>query len=298
MSDDLWAEASADHEGMARQAALARAEAEFREIFPFLAAARTEPEFGHRLALAAGRIEAIAAVHGLDPAELTSLAARRWGLMREALAEGQDPLAWVPDAGGYGSGPEKADEHSEGPDFSGCYSEVPAGPPGGPDPQVTQVRPPASGPVQEATGMRRQAGPGSMPPPPAPMPSSSVPGPVPANIPAGATPDQGTTTPVTPPEIGQVTSSRDPVRQRVMQATAAIARSNPQLPAAECERVARLVVGRYLTADLADSVVNDDRSPDHPQDSGQQGKGGMSGLEDYGLARGLISAAPEMLAVL
>lgn len=293
---ELWIEASADHESLAREAALAGAEAEFGEIFPFLAAACSEPEFGHRLALAGDRLEAIAAANGLETGELTALASRRWGLLREALQEGQNPLAWIPDGGGYGSGPEKPDEHDEGPDFSHGYCEVPAGPPGGPDPQVTQVRPPMMAPVQQATGARRQGAGAQLPPPPAPLPSSSAPGPAPANMPAGAGPDQSTT-PITPPAIGQVTSSSDPVRRRVMQATAAIRQSNPQLPAAECERVARLVVGRYLTADL-DSLATDDDPGTGPGHGGQQDQRGMSGVAEYGLARGLVRAAPEMLAAL
>jgi hypothetical protein len=299
MTDDLWAEASASHEGIEREAALARAEADFEGIFPFLAPARTAAEFAHRLAIAGERLESIADRNGLPVEELAALAARRWVLMTEALAEGQDPLAWVPDGGGYGSGPEEPDEHSEGPDFSHGYSEVPQGPPGGPDPQVTQVRPPAQGPVQEATGMSRQADASALPPPAPtpPQPAGGSAGPAPANIPAGATPDP--TTVPQPSPAGQVTSRLDPVHGRVRLATAAIASANPQLPSAECERVARVVVGRYLMADLSSSVIDDD--PDGgtgPEGHGGDGKGGMSGLEEAGVARGLISAAPEMLAAL
>jgi hypothetical protein len=101
-----------------------------------------------------------------------------------------------------------------------------------------------------------------------------------------------------PSPAGQVTSRLDPVHGRVRLATAAIASANPQLPPAECERVARLVVGRYLMADLSSSVIDDDRSDDGGEGQQGGGKGGMSGLEEYGLGRGLLSAAPELLAAL
>jgi hypothetical protein len=100
-----------------------------------------------------------------------------------------------------------------------------------------------------------------------------------ASLPSGVSASGDDTTPMTPPSIGQVTSASDPVRRRVMVVTAAVAATNPQLSPDECERVARMVVGRYLRqADLEGSVMNDD--PVGGGDSG--GSGGSSGGGDGG----------------
>jgi hypothetical protein len=318
---DLWDGASAGHEDMVREAALARADAEMeQDVMPFLLAAGSVPEFGHRLALAAGQIGVIAAMCDVDAGELAGTARRRYELYRQALAEGDNVLQeieTISDHNSNGSGPEKPDGHSTGPDFAGDYAEVPQGAPQGPDPQVTQVRPPQMGPVSEATGsLRRQAGadPGSMmmpsspsaaAPAPSPMPSSSMG--APANLPAGVSgsgaqaPGGPDTTPA--PDVAttqglgnfsNVTSSRDPVRRKVLAVTAAVAATNPQLPAAECERVARVVVGRYFRqADLTDSVMSN--GPVESGGSGGDGSGGgggMSGLEQYGLGKSLINKLP------
>lgn len=295
MSDELWAGASEDHENMTRQAALALADAELEAVMPFLLASRSPAEFAHRSAIAQEPVRAIADRCGLEESDLMAVARRRYELCRQALQEGQDPLAEVvrdSQGGGYGSGPEKPDEHDEGPDFSHGYSEVPAGPPGGPNPQVVQVRPEAPGPVQEATGSRKQADAGSMmtpsyAQPAAPgtgaassMPSSSVAGMTPG---APASGPAGENTPVMSPETSQVTSSRDPVRRRVMAVTAAIHETNPHLPDAECERVARQVVGRYLQADLAGSVMNDE-----PVESGEHGGGEGGGHPGGGMAEHML----------
>lgn len=286
MSDDLWAEASADHDLLAREAALARAEAGLDDVIPFLLAARSPDEYAHRSYLAQESIRGIAARSGVDADELMAVARRRYDLYREALMEGTDPLAALePLLNGAPGAPERALEHEEGPDFSGGYSEVPAGPLGGPDPRVTAPRPPAMGPVQQAAGsLRRQgAGSGYMPVPPdtgtgsgsldTGMPSAATDGLTPS-LPAGA--PQASAAPLTPPSIGQVTSGADPVRRRVMQVTAMISRSNPQLPAGECERLGRVVVGRYLaTADLDDSVMNNG-----PAETG--GGSGSGGSHDGG----------------
>lgn len=322
--DDLWEAASGAHEAMRRQAALAAADAEMAEgVMPFVLAARNEAELGHRLALAAESISSIASACGIDEADLTATAARRWELYRQALVEGTDPMTSLEhnlDGSGYGSGPEKPDEHDGGPDFSHGYSEVPQGVPGGPDPRVVTPRPPAAGPVQEATGsLRRQADsdPGSMMTNPyMPMPPDTGTGagavdmgvPSPAaggmtpSLPAGVGPNGDNTTPITPSSIGQVTSSADPVRRRVLAVTAAVASTNPHLAPAECERVARLVVGRYLReADLDSSVMND--QPVGNGDSSGGGSGGSSGdsgggvgsLVQHGLEwQGLKSVAPGL----
>jgi hypothetical protein len=307
---DLWDEASGEHEHFAREAALTAAGAELDEVMPFLLAARSAAEYDHREALAQDSFTAIAARTGVSPEELAATARRRYELMVHALMEGVDVLEQLEhETSGFGSGPEKPDEHSTGPDFSGDYAEVPLGPSQGPDPKVVAPRPPMTGPVQEATGsLRRQADGSAMMlgyTPPLPPDTgvgagsvdmglpSSLTGGMDPSLPAGVS--NGTSTPL------PVTASKDPVRREVLRATAAIKASNPQLADAECERVARQVVGRfYRQADLAGSVTSDE-----PVESGQGGGGGqggghsgMSGLEEYGLGRALISAAPEILAAL
>ncbi|MCW2929923.1 MAG: hypothetical protein JWM19_885 [Actinomycetia bacterium] len=304
MSDDLWAEASADHDAFAREAAVAAADVHLQEVMPFLLAARSDTELAHRMALARDSIAAIAAATGISEDELAATAARRSELYRKALAEGQDPLEEVVDSTrSYGGGPEQGYEHDEGPDFSHGYSEVPAGPPGGPDPRVTAPRPPGAGPVQEAAGsLRRQAdsSPGaSMTMPYSPMdtgtgsgsvdtalPSSASAGMTPS-LPAGVTSNGDNTVPITPSAIGQVTSVRDPVRRRVIAVREAVAASNPQLPAGECERIARLVVGRYLRRADLDGSVMDDQPTDPPAPAGGGG-GGSSSSGDSGGGAGKV----------
>lgn len=283
--DDLWTLASEDHDSFAREAALARADADLEQVMPFLLAARSEEEFGHRMASAETSLAVLAARNGLTFEEVAATAQRRYELYRQALMEGTDStVALDPllQGGGYGSGPEKPDSHTEGPDYSGGYSEVPPGVPGGPDPRVTQVRPEVPAPVQQATGsLRRQADgspQGMMTQPYAPPDlgtgngSVDIGTPSPASggftpsIPAGL--PGGSTAPV-----GQVTSSADPVRSRVMQATAMIAQANPGLPQAECERLGRRAVARYLReADLTDSVMGNG-----PMTGGGSGGGSSSG---------------------
>jgi hypothetical protein len=317
VTDDLWEEASEDASRMRRQAAMARADAELNDsVLPFLLASLSAAEYGHREAVAMGSLSSIAYRCDVDVAELAATARRRWELYRQALAEGADPVAQLEPAlngSGYGSGPEKPDEHDEGPDFSHGYSEVPPGPPGGPGPQVTRPRPPMSGPVQEATGMRRRAD--STPesamtqpymtasPPDTGTGAGSVdtstpssPGGMTPSLPAGVTSNGDDTVPLTPSGIGQVTSAGDPVRRKVMAVTAVISSANPGLAAGECARVARLVVGRYLReADLTDSVVNDG-----PMSSGQQSGGSSSGGDGGGMmsrvleGQGLRSMIPGM----
>lgn len=311
---DLWDAAGEDHEALAKQAAHALADAELEAVLPFLLASRTPEEFRHRSGLAQDSIRSIAARCGLDETELLETAQRRYNLMREALQEGVNVLdETVEETHGQGSGPEKPDEHSQGPDFSHGYSEVPAGPPGGPDPQVTQVRPPLMQAPQAGHEAARTASadPQSMMTQPY---GGAGAGMSPANMPAGTgqgasatappdltpAPDEATTSGLE--DLNTTTASRDPVRRRVMQVAASIRASNPQLPDTECDRVARVVVGRYIRrADLTDSVMSDG-PVDGPQGQGGQGGGdghqGMSGFEEYSLGRGLLRAAPEMLSAL
>lgn len=308
---DMWFEASDNHEAMAREAALARAGAELDGVMPFLLAARSPGEYEHREALALSSMASIAEGCGIDTADLMATARRRYDLYRQALAEGVDPLTeLIQSTRTYGTGPEEGYEHEEGPDFSHGYSEVPQGPLQSADPRVVQVRPPSAGPVQEATGsLRRRADAtpqSAMTPGYAPMPgdtgtgsgsvdmglpSSSMQG-TPPSLPAGV-PGQ-TSAPLTPPDIGQVTSSRDPVRRKVMAVTAAVSVSNPQLPATECERIARLVVGRYLTADLSSSVMNDDPGSGGGGSGGSSGGSGGGAVDHMLEGQGLRSMLPGM----
>jgi len=297
---DLWDFASGDHELAARTAALVCADTELDQVMPFLYAARTDAEFEHRMALAADAITVIGSRNGVDAAELEATARRRYQILREALTEGTDPLvSLIPllNGGGDGSGPEKPDQHSEGPDFSGSYSEVPPGPLSGPSPQVTRPRPEAAAPVTEATGsLRRQADAN----PSAMMTSQYTPpdlGTGNGSVDIGvASPGNGGMTPSIPAgmpggsaaPVGQVTSgldlaTRDPVRSRVLQATAAIAQANPHLPYAECERIGRKVVARYLTADLNDSAISNG-----PMESGG-GSGGGDGGHGGDMAKNMLA---------
>jgi hypothetical protein len=151
---DLWHEASADHDYEARETALAQAEAQMQPVYAFLYQSRSGRELEHRMAFAGHRIVHVATACGLEPAELEETARRRWALLKEALPEGTDPLAQTLDSGrAFGTGPEKPDEHREGPDFEHGYSEIPPGPPGGPAPAVTQVAEPEvpPGPFSEPT---------------------------------------------------------------------------------------------------------------------------------------------------
>ena len=108
MDDDLWAEAAAGYDSMAREAALALADAELEAVMPFLLASRSVQEYVHRSALAQESISSIAARCGIDEADLMATARRRFELYREALAEGEDPLDdVVHSTRTYGTGPEE-----------------------------------------------------------------------------------------------------------------------------------------------------------------------------------------------
>lgn len=114
---------------------------------------------------------------------------------------------------------------------------------------------------------------------------------LPASVPAG------NSSPITPPDIGQVTSSVDPVHQQIRAVASSIAAANPGLAESECRRVARQVVGRYLTADLtSDQLTRSQISGDPgPADSGGSGgsSGGGGGVIQHGLEwQGLKSLLP------
>jgi hypothetical protein len=312
--DDLWAIASEDHDSFAREASLARAEAEMEGLMPFLLASRSEQEFGHRIAAAHDSIGLIAARTGMDPDEIEATARRRYELYREALAEDVDPMISLEpllNGGGYGQGPERPDEHDEGPDFSGGYSEVPMGNLSGPDPQVTMPRQEAPGPATQATGsLRRQAdaSPGSMmmspytPPDmgtgngsvdvgvPPPGGSAGMTPSIPAGMSGGSVAPAGQQT--SQPGVTS-TASRDPVRSRVLQVTAMIARANPGLPGAECELLGRKVVARYLRqGDLTDSVMSNGPAEDGSS-GGSAGGGGGTGMAGHMLeGQGIRSMLP------
>lgn len=300
---DLWMEASAGHEDMAREAALARADAELEQVMPFLLASKSPAEFEHRSALAAETIILIADSTGVSEEDLHATAARRYELYRQALQEGQDPLTEVvqdSQGTGYGSGPEKPDEHDAGP-AAPAYSEVPAGPPGGPPPQVTQVRPPMVAPVQEAAGsLRRQADMMPSYTPPMPPDTGTGGGSLDTGMPG---PDTGGMTPSLPAgggagdntPAGVTAAVQDPVRRRVMAVTAAIRETNPHLSGDECARVARKVVGRYLRhADMTSSVMDDNPGGGGNGSGGSGGGGeGLGGVVQHGLEwQGLKGMAP------
>ena len=337
----LWDEASLDHEQLAREAALDRVTAELNAVMPFLLAARGPQEYGHRRALAETRLEAIALRHGISPEHVLEMADRHFALYREALMEGQDPVEeMVSSTRGYGTGPERPDSHTTGPDYSGGYSEVPQGVPGGPDPRV--VTPDFPGPGDDlgsgeegresssprtgrkaAKRTRRQEiliegrrrhhaqhqrlaqGSGdylSQTPPDtgtgagsqdmSPMQAAGPPsvaaggGAGGGNLPAGV--------PFAPPSIGQVTSSRDPVHQQIIAVAASVRASNPWLPQAECRRIARQTVARYLTAvtDWTNNAVHDG-PPTQTSDKGSGGGGGNP-LEHMLEGQGLRSMLPGM----
>lgn len=302
MDDDLWEAATEDGDAIRRTASAAMGDAQLDTVMPFLLAARSGQEFEHRVAMARDSLSAIAASCGAAEDDLVATARRRFELLREAYAEGVDPvIALEPllNGGGYGQGPEKPDEHDGGPDFSHGYSEVPAGPPGGPDPRVTSVRPPSTGPVQEATGrMRRHADASSQVPMPAPYQAQPLDtGTGPGSVDTGVASPQTMGMPASLP-VGSPTASRDPVRRRVTAVAGMISRSNPGLPASECHRIGRIVVGRYLReADLDGSVENNAPLGGGGSGGGSGGSsgggGGLGTTVEHGLAwKGLSGMMP------
>jgi len=86
----------------------------------------------------------------------------------------------------------------------------------------------------------------------------------------------------------QAHASADPVRRQVLAVTASIRATNPALDEAEAGRIARRVVGRYLTADLDSSVMSDS-----PWSGSQHGGGGHGNMAEHMLeGQGLRSMMP------
>jgi hypothetical protein len=325
----LWDEASLDHEQLAREAALDRVTAELNAVMPFLLAARGPQEYAHRRALAESRLEAIALRHGISPDQVLEMADRHFALYREALTDGQDPVQeMVQSTRGYGTGPERPDSHTTGPDFSSSYSEVPQGAPGGPDPRV--VTPDFPGPGDDLgsgeegresssaraarkiakrqrriAALRAQADSSdylSQTPPDLGTGMGSQDmgvageqqGPPSIAAGGGGGNNMPAGVPYSPPSIGQVTSGRDPVHQQIIAVAASVRASNPWLPQAECRRIARQTVGRYFTAgtDWTNNEVHD--GPPVQTGGGGKGGGGGSMLDSMMEGQGLKSMIPGM----
>lgn len=84
MEFSLFDEAARDYDAEAaqRRTALVRTAVQ-QEIFPFLAMASSTVEYGHRKALAAGPLTAIATRYGAPIAEVEGAADRMFGLLME-----------------------------------------------------------------------------------------------------------------------------------------------------------------------------------------------------------------------
>jgi hypothetical protein len=85
----VFDEASRDHEAedlLVRQAA---ARAETQGVWPFLALAQSEDEFGHRLALAEDRLSAIASRHGLSYEDVTAPLREGFAVLHPKAAAGE-----------------------------------------------------------------------------------------------------------------------------------------------------------------------------------------------------------------
>lgn len=315
MEVSLWHEASYDHEASAHEAALDIAGAHMASVMPFLLQAATPRELDHRLSFAAMRLNHISAQSGVAVEDLEAMARRHFAILKQALPEGTDPMTMVMQApqGGYGSGPLKPDEHDEGPDFAGSYSEVPMGAPGGPVPQVTVPVFPGPQQVSETTAAMRRtadntagtagmstlpAGSGTAPVSPdgasAQAPQTAM-APLPGTQTSGGPSVSYNTPPAQGP--GMLAARRDPVADQIRAVASSVRASNPQLAESECRRIARRVVGGYLRhADMASSVTSDApwaTSPGAQQQSGGSGGGGGTGPLGHMLEwQGLKSMMP------
>ena len=311
---DLWTEASWDHERMAHEAAVDRARAELEGIMPFLLASRSDEEFAHRHALADNAFERIAASSGVQVFDIRKMAADQYLLLRQALMEGQDPLdATLQSVHNYGTGPEVPDSHDLGVDYSHGYSEVPQGAPGGPAPQVVTPRFNAPEPMIDAQASRRTAGwirradYDATTPPDTGTGGGSVDIGVgsqdanggqggPPSMPSGMEGQADRNVPTQP--LGQVTSSRDPVRMQVLAVAQSVQATNPWLPREECLRVARKTVGRFFRTagtDWAPNVMSDapPQQTDDGGGGGGNGGGGLGSAVEHGLEwKGLRSMLP------
>lgn len=235
--------------------------------------------------------------------------------MKRALQEGQDPLAWETGVAGQGGGPEKPDEHDEGPDFSHGYSEIPQGQPGGNDVPPYQPNVPAeTGLASEesprpklsavdATTQVTDPGPSTNRPTDQPEPDQGFPQfqdtpVVPLTTKPAQTPGGGPSGMTTDPTMMPGAGAPDPIAEQVNRAAALVQQYNPHLDADTCRHVARKAVGRYLvTAEAGDSAFNN--MPEQPEeDEDGNGEGGGHGVADYMVGRGLMKVVPEIAAAL
>lgn len=90
LNDLMWREATRDLEGEAAEMSAERARIASSSLWPFLAAARSEPEFDGRLGLASDRLEVIAAETGHPAQSLVDDLRRQYRLLAEA--RGADPV--------------------------------------------------------------------------------------------------------------------------------------------------------------------------------------------------------------
>jgi hypothetical protein len=114
----------------------------------------------------------------------------------------------------------------------------------------------------------------------------------PPSLPAGIA--NQSNTPQSPPNIGQVTSSRDPVRMQVLAVAQSVQATNPWLPREECLRVARKTVGRYFRTAGTDSTpaILHDQAPQQSGGGGGNGGGGGGMIEHMLEGQGLRSMLP------
>ncbi len=84
-ADSLWTEASLNHEGAAREAALDRVSAELEEVMPFFFASRSTQEYGHRRDLASDRLVSIAVQCGVEASVVYEHADRQMALYFDAI---------------------------------------------------------------------------------------------------------------------------------------------------------------------------------------------------------------------
>jgi hypothetical protein len=84
---DVWEEAGYSVDAEVAMRALANAKAESMTVWPFLAMARDEAEFGQRLDLAGDTLTAAASAHEVPVEELVAVYTREYGLLAEARKE-------------------------------------------------------------------------------------------------------------------------------------------------------------------------------------------------------------------
>jgi hypothetical protein len=85
----VFDEASRDHEAEDLAAREAAARVDAQEVWPFLALASSPEEFGHRLALAEGRLSGIASRHGLTYEDVTAPLREGFAVLHPRQAGGE-----------------------------------------------------------------------------------------------------------------------------------------------------------------------------------------------------------------